>query len=138
MIRQVLAAAAVVGVLAAATPASADNDDPLFVSLITSEGHRPDMAMVFSKAMMQRGHPVTIWLNDQGVLLAAKENAGKYGEQQKQLGELITAGATVIVCPMCMKHYGVKESDLIPGVQLGDLDRTGHLLFKDDTQTLTW
>ncbi len=138
MIRHMLAAAAVIGVLAAAVPASADNDDPLFINLTTGENHRADMAMAFSKAMMQRGHPLTIWLNDQGVLLAAKEQAGKYGEQQKLLGELIAGGATVIVCPMCMKHYGVKDTDLIDGAKVGNPDLTSSLLFKDDTQTLSW
>lgn len=137
MFRQLIAAAAVVGVLAAAVPASAD-DDPLFVNLTTSEAHRADMAMAFSKAMMGRGHPLTIWLNDRGVLLAAKEQAGQYGEQQKMLGALIAGGATVIVCPMCMKHYGVKDTDLIDGAKVGNPELTSSLLFKDDTQTLSW
>lgn len=30
------------------------------------------------------------------------------------------AGGTVIVCPMCMKHYGVTEADLIAGVKVGN------------------
>lgn len=140
MLRRWLAAAAVCGVLAAAAPfpALADNDDPLFINLTTAETHRADMAIGFSRAMLQRGHPLTIWLNDQGVLLAAKEQAGKYAEQQKLLGELIAGGAVVIVCPSCLQHYGVKATDLISGAQLGNPDLTGSLLFKDDTQTLSW
>ena len=137
MLRQLLAAAAVIGVLAAA-PASADNDDPLFINLTSGETHRANMAMVFSKSMMERGHPVTIWLNDRGVLLAAKAQAGEYAEQQKMLGALVAAGATVIVCPFCMKHYGVADTDLIEGAKVGNPDLTSSLLFKDDSQTLTW
>ena len=96
------------------------------------------MAMVFSKAMMERGHPLTVWLNDKGVLLASRENVGKFADQQKMLTELMTKGATVIACPVCMKHYGVKEGDLIEGVKVGNPDMTSALLFKDGTQTLTW
>ena len=136
MIRKRLATFAVIGVLFS-VPAFADNGS-LFVNLTTGEGHRADMAMVFSEHMMERGHPVTIWLNDKGVFLAAKEYAGKLAEQQKMLGELIAKGATVIACPFCMKHYGVKDADLLKDVKVGNPDLTSSLLFKDDTKTLTW
>jgi hypothetical protein len=85
--------------LVMATPASADADDPLFVNLTTDEGHRANMAFTFSKAVLERGHPVTIWLNDKGVLLASKVHGGKFADQQKTLAEMISKGVTVIVCP---------------------------------------
>ena len=75
------------------------------------------------------------------------ENAGGYAalltltllvEQQKMLSALMSKGATVIACPMCMKHYGVKDADLIEGVKVGNPDLTGNLLFKEDTKILTW
>ena len=58
--------------------------------------------------------------------------------QQEVLAELISKGATVIICPMCMKHYGVQESDLLPGLQIGAPEVTGGALFKGNTKTLTW
>jgi predicted peroxiredoxin len=137
MLRKLLVVGVLVGVLAA-MPASADSQGSLFVNLTTEEAHRADMAMVFSKDMMERGHPVTIWLNDKGVFLATKENAGKFADQQKALSELTAKGATVIACPYCMKHYGVKDTDLLEGVKVGNPDLTSSLLFKDDTKTLTW
>ena len=63
---------------------------------------------------------------------------GKFAEQQKMLSELMTKGASVIACPVCMKHYGVKDGDLMDGVKVGNPDMTSALLFKDGTQTLTW
>jgi len=39
---------------------------------------------------------------------------------------------------MCMKHYGVKEADLLPGIKVGNPEVTGGALFKDNTKTLTW
>jgi len=137
MVRTILAVFAVLTLFATA-PASADTGGALFVNLTTDETHRADMAMGFSKAMTERGHPLTVWLNDKGVLLATRENAGKFADQQKLLSELLAKGATVIACPMCMKHYGVKEGDLIEGVKVGNPDMTSALLFKEGTQTLSW
>lgn len=137
MMKKLCHALAVVGLMAA-TPAFADNQDPLFINLTTDEGHRADMAMVFSKAVMERGHPVTLWLNDKSVLMAAKGQADKFGAQQALLAELIGKGATVIACPICMRHYGVNEADLLAGIKVGNPDLTSGLLFKDDTKTLTW
>lgn len=133
-----LLAWALMGALASATPARADNDDPLFVNLTSEEKHRSDMAMMFSKSMMERGHPLTIWLNDQAVVIAAKKHGDRFADQQKTLADLIAKGATVIACPVCMKHYGVEESDLLSGVKVGNPDLTDSLLFKDDTRTLSW
>lgn len=137
MFRKILMALVVLGTLAA-TPATADNAGSLFVNLTTDDGHRANMALVFSKSMIDRGHQVTIWLNDKGVLLAAKEKSGEFSSQQKMLGDLMGKGTVVIVCPFCMKHYGVKETDLIDGAKVGNPDLTGSYLFKDDAKTLTW
>jgi len=132
----ILALALIVGALA--SPAIAGSNDPLFVNLLTEDGHRANMAITFSKNQLDRGHPLTIFFNDKGVLVVSKANAGKFAEQQKAIAELIAKGATVIVCPFCMKHYGVKDSDLIAGAEVGSPDLVGAALFKDNTKTLTW
>lgn len=131
-----LALALIIG--SVVTPALADDDDPLFINLISDDPHRADMAISFGKNQLERSHPLTIFLNDKGVFIGSKENAAKYADHQKMLGELMSKGATVLICPMCMKHYGIKESDLLPGIKVGNPDLTGSFLFKDDTQTLTW
>lgn len=137
MLYRLFAVFAVLALFASA-PSSAETTGSLFVNLTTDETHRVDMATAFSKAMAERGHPLSIWLNDKGVLLAAKEHAGKFAPQQAALAELVTKGAQLIVCPLCMKRYGIKESDLIEGAKVGNPDLTGSLLFKEDTRTLTW
>lgn len=121
-----------------AIQAHADNDAPLFVNMTTSDPHRAKMAIVFSKSQQGLNHPVTVFLNDKGVLVGAKSKAAEFQEHQKVLGEIIDAGGVVIACPMCMEHYGVKADDLITGIQLGKPELTGGQLFKDDTKTLTW
>ena len=120
------------------TPVVAGNTDPLFVNLTSAETHRVEMALAFGKAQLERGHPLTIFLNDKGVMVAAKTQTATYAEPQKTLAELMKAGAVVIACPLCLKHYNIQETDLLPGIKVGQPDLTGDQLFKDNTKTLTW
>ena len=123
---------------AIAAPALAGDTDPLFVNLTSDDSHRADMAITFGGNQHERGHPLTIFLNDKGVLIGSKSNSSKFADHQKALSDLMSEGATVLICPMCMKHYGVKESDLLPGLKVGNPELTGGALFKDNTKTLTW
>ena len=119
-------------------PASAGDPDPLFVNVTTEEPHRARMALVFARRQQERKHPVTIFLNDKGVALAARSKADSFKEHQGLIADMIKDGGTVLICAMCMKHYGVAESDLVEGVRIGNPEITGGALFKDDTKTLTW
>jgi sulfur relay (sulfurtransferase) complex TusBCD TusD component (DsrE family) len=134
--RLLLAFALITGSIA--TSAFAGSTDPLFVNLTTDDSHRANMGISFGKDQLERGHPLTISLNDKGVFIGSKANASKFTDHQKMLGELMSKGAVVLVCPMCMKHYGVNESDLLPGLKVGNPELTGGALFKDNTKTLTW
>lgn len=119
-------------------PAYAGGNDPLFINLTTDDAHRAKMGIMFGQKQAERGHPLTVFLNDKAVLIGAKAHAEKFQEHQKMLGELISKGAVVIICPMCMKHYGVAETDLLLGLQIGNPEVTGNALFKDHTRTLSW
>lgn len=121
-----------------ASPVFAGDTDPLFVNLTSDDSHRANMAITFGGNQHERGHPLTIFLNDKGVLIGSKANSTKFADHQKALSDLMSKGATVLVCPMCMKQYGVKESDLLPGLKVGKPELTGGALFKDNTKTLTW
>jgi sulfur relay (sulfurtransferase) complex TusBCD TusD component (DsrE family) len=122
----------------AVTPVCAGDSDPLFVNLTTDDAHRANMGISFGKNQLERGHPLTIFLNDKGVFIGSKANASKFDEQQKMLSGLMGKGGIVLICPMCMKHYGIKESDLLPGLRVGNPALTGGALFRDNTKTLTW
>lgn len=128
----------VVLVGAAAGSAFAGDKDPLFVNLTSDDAHRADMAISFGKNQLERGHPLTIFLNDRGVFIGSTVNAAKFADQQKALEAIMGKGATVIVCPFCMKHYAIEESHLMPGLKVGNPDLTGSALFQDGTKTLTW
>lgn len=113
-------------------------NDPLFINLSTDDLNRSTMAINFGKHHSASGHPLTIFLNDKAVMLGVKMGASKYAEQQQALSEVISAGALVIMCPMCLKQAGYTESDLISGVKLGGPKITGEALFKDGTKTMSW
>ena len=122
----------------AAQPALAGDTDPLFVNLTTDDSHRANMGITFGKNQLERGHPLTIFLNDKGVLIGSKANSAKFADHQKMLSEVMSKGGAVLICPMCMKHYGIKETDLLPGLKVGNPEVTGAAVFKDNTKSLTW
>lgn len=118
--------------------AVAGDKDPLFINLTTDDPHRANMGITFGKSQFGLGHPLTIFLNDKGVFVASKVNAPRFGDHQKELAELANKGATIIVCPMCIKHYGIQQADLVKGLQIGKPEVTGPALFKDNTIALSW
>lgn len=124
--------------LVAAAPANAGSADPLFLNMTADEAHRASMALQFSRMQQERGHPVTLFLNDRGVLVGSKANAAKYKEQQQLIADILKKGGSVLICPLCVKHYGVAEADLLPGIKFGNPELTGEALFRDNTKTLTW
>jgi predicted peroxiredoxin len=124
--------------LAGSANVLAGDADPLFINMTSGDSHRATMAIAFGSNQLVKGHPLTIFLNDKGVLFGSKVHAKKFADQQKDLLAAMKDGATVIICPMCMAHYKVKESDLLPGIKLGKPELTGAALFKDNTKTLTW
>ena len=115
-----------------------NDKDPLFVNMTTDDTYRSVLAITVSKHMLGRGHPLTIFFNDRGILVTSKTNAEKFKEQQALLAELVKAGALLIACPICMKHYDIKELDLLDGIKVGNPQLTGDALFLENTKTLSW
>ena len=137
MFKKALISTLIVASIGSASVAFAGDTDPLFINMM-SEGPRAMMGLTFGSKQQERGHPLTVFLNDQGVLVAAKSNAGKYPKEQELIAAIQAKGGTVIACPMCMKKHGVKEDDLLPGIKLSSPEVAGNALFKDNTKTLTW
>lgn len=111
---------------------------PLFVNMTTDESHRASMAIGFGQNQLLRGHGLTVFLNDKGVKVGSKTHAATYTGQQKTLKELLDKGATILVCPMCMKQYGVKEADLLPGLKISSPELTEKALFAEGARSMSW
>ena len=118
--------------------AFAGANDPLFINLTTDDPHRSGMAINFGKHHSANGHPLSIFLNDKGVILGVKAGAEKYAAQQNELAEIISKGGLVIICPSCLKNAGYTEADMLPGIKIGSPKLTGDALFKDGTKTMSW
>ena len=114
------------------------NKDPLFINLTSNESHRATMAIGFGNNQLLKGHPLVVFLNDKGVLLASAKNTQKYTAQQQMIQDVIKSGGTVYACPSCMKHYAVNEADLIPGIKISNPDLTEAALFTGNVRTLSW
>jgi sulfur relay (sulfurtransferase) complex TusBCD TusD component (DsrE family) len=121
-----------------AVPVRAAPGAPLFVNATSDEPHRARMAITFAANQLERGHPVTLFWNDRGVLVVSTKAADRFGAHHEMIAKMLAKGAQVLVCPMCMEHYGVVAADLIPGAQVGNPDLTGAALFAPETRTLTW
>ncbi len=113
-------------------------NDPLFINLSTDDLNRASMAITFGKHHSASGHPLTIFLNDKAVLMGVKAGSTKFADQQQALAEVISSGALVIMCPICLKQAGFTEADLITGVKMGGPKITGEALFRDGTKTMSW
>lgn len=113
--------------------------DPLFVSVTSDDDYRSTLAInVISKRMLEIGHPVTVFFSDRGILVTSKANGEKFKVQQTGLAELAKAGASLIACPSCMKHYNISESNLLDGIKVGNPHMLSDALFQDKTKTLAW
>ena len=119
-------------------PVLAGENDPLFIALSSDATRRVGHVLHFAELQRSRGHPLTIWLNESGILLASSKYTEKHADHQKALAELMNKGASVLVCHYCMQQFDVQASDLLPGFQIGNPELLGSALFKDDTKTLSW
>ena len=128
----------VMWVIVSGGSAWAGETDPLFVNMTTDDAYRSTLAITVASRMFERGHPLTIFFNDRGILVTSKLKAEQFTQQQSMLTELANAGVTLLACPNCMKHYGIEETDLLDGIKVGNAVITGDALFKDGTKTLSW
>ena len=138
MLKKLFKVLAIVLIFLNAPVAFSGASDPLFINLTSDEPNRISMAVNFGKHHSNNGHPLTIFLNDKAVMLGVNSGSTKFADQQQALLEVISSGALVIMCPMCLKQAGYSESDLITGVRLGGPKLTGDALFRDGTKTMSW
>ncbi|MCP9841935.1 DsrE family protein [Synechococcus sp. J7-Johnson] len=89
-------------------------------------------------ALPALGHPVTIFLNYRGVLVGSRTKAASLTERQGLIAELLASGGTVLICPLCMKHYGKSEAELLNSLQIDNPTKTGAALFRQGSQALGW
>jgi len=129
--------------LASTAQAAEDKSMGLFVNLTTFGKGPAAHAVHMAGKQMERGHPVTFFLNGKAVLFASKHTPlGKFpmsGKTVRQmLSDAMANGAKVIVCQMCAKMNGLDSADFIDGAMLGNPDLVAEYLFDPTYQVLSW
>jgi sulfur relay (sulfurtransferase) complex TusBCD TusD component (DsrE family) len=127
-----------IGALAATNAAASGGSAPLFVNLTTDDPHRIAMALAVGASARQRGHPVTIFLNDRGVFAGSTRYADRFAAQQRAMAELVQRSVSLLVCPMCMAHHGIGAGDVLPGLVISHGERLEAALFAESVRTLSW
>lgn len=127
-----------IAIIALSTSVMAANLNALFVNLTSDAAHEAYMALHLSSMMNKDGHPVTVFLNDKGTMIASKAHSKEYAEAQSELKDLIKNGAQVLVCPMCILEYKVEAKDLLEGIQVANHKKVEAALFAPNTTTLSW
>ncbi|MEM7785843.1 MAG: DsrE family protein [Planctomycetota bacterium] len=109
-----------------ADPAANDSTHTVFLSVVSDVNQDPqsvDMALKFAGFSLEENRNVILFFNVKGVHIPTQtmsdDTAFKDNEPiKKQLASLISKGAKVHVCPICMKALGVDASDLIEGAEV--------------------
>ena len=79
-------------------------------------------------AVKERGHDVTVFLVQNGVL-AARERAGR-------LDRLMEAGVTLVADDVSLRERGIRPEELAPGVQESAIDQLVDAIAREDTKAL--
>ena len=128
-------------------PAMAAQETPgkggLFVNLTTDDPWRAGMALHFSRNVLEKGHPVVVYLNVAGVRVAATNipldiNAMTGKSPHEMLKELIKAGGKVLICQPCMKHAGISKDQILDGVTLSTPEVIQPELFAEGVRVMSW
>jgi sulfur relay protein TusB/DsrH len=76
----------------------------------------------------ERGHEVTVYLVQNGVLAARKS--------ARQLGHLTEAGVTVLADDLSLRERGIKSDELAPNVRESGIEALVDALVQDNTKAL--
>jgi predicted peroxiredoxin len=79
-------------------------------------------------AVKDRGHDVTIFLVQNGVL-GARKNA-------QRLNRLAGAGVNLLADDLSLRERGIKPDELVPGIQQSSIDELVERIVKEKTKAI--
>lgn len=130
-------------VLAGQAQAEEDKSMGLFLNLSSMQTGTAGHALHFAGKQMERGHPVTVFLNGPAVLFASKSapqaSFPMAGTTVREMLEgMVKDGVKLIMCQMCTKMHGMDQSDFINGAVLGNPELVASSLFDPTYQVISW
>jgi sulfur relay (sulfurtransferase) complex TusBCD TusD component (DsrE family) len=81
-------------------------------------------------ALIQRGHPVTVFLVQNGVLAARNHGRDSY------LSRLAAAGATLLADDFSLSERGIQTGELQPGIQPSGIETLVDALIEQNTRAI--
>ena len=105
----------------------ADDHGPSVVVHIghaTDDLHAASMGMSLARMLQRKGATVTVFLDREGVRLAARDMPKDLGWGKKGdpvvaiMADLVAAGGRVLLCPHCARAGGVAAGDVVDGARI--------------------
>ena len=81
-------------------------------------------------ALKRRGHEVTVFLVQNGVL------ASRRGARDAGLARLMQAGVTLLADDFSLRERGIQAADLRPGIQPSDIEALVDALVRENTKAI--
>src|SRR5436853_7145330 len=81
-------------------------------------------------ALKQRGHSVTVFLVQNGVLAVRRNGRDSY------LGRLAGAGVTLLADDFSLRERGIQPAELQPGIQSSGIETLVDALIEDKTKAI--
>lgn len=115
----------------------------IMINITTMDIDRVMMALRTAGNMLDHNNKVTVYLNVEGVLNASKAipqdtHAITGTTVEAALSDLISRGATVAVCQMCMMRFGIAQADLIEGAILSSPEFAYSATMDTNTQIVCY
>jgi len=122
----VVVAVAVTVTAFAAGPAPEKAKAPIVINMTAGKEdlHSFWMGLQLASHALGDGRKATVYMNVNAPFLASKKAPEdlRFGEMptpREQIADLLKKGASIIVCPGCLKVAGLTKDDLLPGLELG-------------------
>ena len=81
-------------------------------------------------ALKRRGHEVTVFLVQNGVL------ASRRGARDSGLARLTQAGVTLLADDFSLRERGIQSAELRPGIQTSDIEALVDALARENTKAI--
>ncbi|MHA2035383.1 MAG: DsrE/DsrF/TusD sulfur relay family protein [Promethearchaeota archaeon] len=98
------------------------SDKNKIFTIIIADGpytkERPFTMLRFAYTALLEDHKINIFLVEEGIFVGRKnQDPSAYDNLGKWMKDVISEGATVKACGVCMKARGIMEEELIEGIK---------------------
>lgn len=131
-----------------ATSAFAGDGKPLdgkklVVFIKTADVMEAGMGLALSHSAVKKGAKVTVVLGANAALYPAKKGgqnifAAKSKTPREMLTGIVADGGIVYLCKTCAVHQGLKQEDLIEGVEIVSSIKIFNALYEDGVRSMSY